>query len=113
MNVRVDFHNEFLRQAKRYRKKYRSFESDFQSFLCSIEKDPLQGTDLGNGIRKVRMPIKSKGKGKSGGARIITYTINTISDNELNLTLLTIYDKSEIESISEDFIDWLITQIER
>lgn len=38
MNVRVDFHNEFPRQAKRYRKKYHSFESDFQSFYVTLKK---------------------------------------------------------------------------
>lgn len=108
MMVKIDFHSEFLRQAKRLRKKYHSFEKDFYIFLNEMDANPFQGVDLGNGIRKVRMPIASKGKGKSGGARVITYTLNEISDDEINLTFLTIYDKSDIPSVSEEFIDWLI-----
>lgn len=110
MTVRIDFHKEFLRQVKCFRKKYHSFEKDFYAFLSSIEENPLQGTDLGNSVRKVRMTISSKGKGKSGGARIITYSVNKESDENINVTLLTIYDKSEIASVSEEFIDWLIRQ---
>jgi len=111
MIVKIDFHREFLRQAKRFRKKYHSFEKDFHVFLCNMEENPLQGKDLGNGIRKVRMPILSKGKGKSGWARVITYSVNNVSDDYIDLTLLTIYDKSDIESVSDDFIDWLIRQV--
>ena len=46
---------------------------DYDAFLTGLEQDPYQGTSLGKGVRKVRMAIASKGKGKSGGARVITY----------------------------------------
>lgn len=64
-----------------------------------MEKDiinnPFLGDDLGSGIRKVRMAIASKGKGKSGGARILT--LNLLLDTEsMEITLLTIYDKGGI-----------------
>lgn len=62
--------------------------------------NPFEGVDLGMGVRKVRMSIKSKGKGKSGGARVITYSL-TKYDEDINLTLLTIYDKSERSTISD------------
>ncbi len=59
--------------------------------ICILEKKPHIGTLLANNCYKIRLAIKSKGKGKSGGARIITYL--QIIDKEI--FLLTIYDKSE------------------
>ncbi|MCF8256783.1 MAG: type II toxin-antitoxin system RelE/ParE family toxin [Flavobacteriales bacterium] len=53
------------------------------------------GTPLGGSTFKLRIAISSKGKGKSGGARIITYVVT----EEREVYLLTIYDKSEMDSI--------------
>lgn len=72
--------------------------SDF--FLDELEQNPFQGSELGNGLRKIRMAITSKGKGKSGGARVITVTA-IVSVDETNVTLLTIYDKSDRETIKD------------
>lgn len=88
MNVKVNFLPEFLRQAKSLRKRYASFENDFLEFLDALEANPFMGISLGNGVRKVRMPIRSKGKGKSGGARILTFTVNTMGDGRVFVTLL-------------------------
>ena len=66
------------------------------------------GTDLGNGVHKVRMAIGSKGKGKSGGARVLTLVILVRDDAEV--TLLTIYDKNEIENVSDKYIEWLVNK---
>lgn len=79
-----------------------------------MEKDiinnPFLGDDLGSGIRKVRMAIASKGKGKSGGARILT--LNLLLDTEsMEITLLTIYDKGEISNVKDDFIKDLISNL--
>lgn len=65
-----------------------------------MEKNPFQGSELGKGLRKIRMVITSKGKGKSGGARVITVTV-IVSVDETNVTLLTIYDKSDRETIKD------------
>lgn len=73
---------------------------DFVDFLDVLEKNPFQGSDLGKGLRKIRMAISSKGKGKSGGARVITVTA-VVSVDETNVTLLTIYDKSDRETIKD------------
>ena len=59
------------------------------------------------GIRKVRMAIASKGKGKSGGARVITYNLYQEGDSVI-IDLLTIYDKGEISNISDEFISFLL-----
>lgn len=63
----------FLRCVKPLAKRYRSFQDDYRALLDELEKSPNAGVDLGDGFRKVRMAIKSKGKGKSGGARVITF----------------------------------------
>ena len=70
-----------------------------------LKKDhPYSGIDLGNGLRKVRMAIKSKGRGKSHGARVITYLL-LVSEEESEINLLTVYDKSERENISRNEIE--------
>jgi len=98
---------EFKRQFRRLNKKYRSLPTDFRAFKESLQENPQQGEDLGQGIRKVRMAIASKGKGKSGGARIITFNVQQDAE-DINITLLTIYDKSEIENVTDSFIQSLL-----
>ena len=70
MEVTFGYTTEFKRQIKRLRKKYASLQSDFDELLAELSENPFAGVDLGDGVRKVRMAIKSKGKGKSGGARV-------------------------------------------
>ena len=73
---------------------------DFAGLLESLRREPQQGVDLGRGLHKVRMAISSKGKGKSGGARVITLTV-LIFETDTNIVLLTIYDKSECENLTD------------
>ncbi len=87
----------FKKQAKHLIKKYPSLKSEISSLIDSLTHYPEQGTSLGKGCYKIRIPIASKGKGKSGGARIITH----VQIIRLKVYLLTIYDKSELGSISE------------
>ena len=91
MNYEIIVKPTFQREAKRLAKHYSSFKEDFVSLIDDLEQNPLLGTDLGHGLRKVRMKITSKGKGKSGGARVITLTV-LISETDTNIVLLTIYD---------------------
>ena len=83
---------------------------DYDAFLTGLEQDPFQGTSLGKGVRKVRMAIASKGKGKSGGARILTLNVK-VSEDGMNVTLLTIYDKGEISNVKDEFIKFLIKNL--
>lgn len=100
MSCRITVTDGFLRELKRLAKKYRSIKEDVEKLGTSLENNPTQGADLGNGIRKVRMAIASKGKGKSGGARVIIYTVLLVAaDTEVKL--LTIYDKSEKANITD------------
>ena len=62
---------------------------------------------LGGGLRKIRMAITSKGKGKSGGARVITFTV-VVAVEESEINLLYIYDKAERSSIRKKEIEELL-----
>lgn len=108
MQVIIGLHEQFKRDFKRLRKKYRSLTTDYAQLLADLEVNPLLGTDLGGGLRKVRMGIASKGKGKSGGARVITYTWKQVAPDTYKISLLTLYDKSEMENISDAFIQQLL-----
>ena len=70
---------------------------DLEDFKNSIMKNPFQGVELVPGIRKVRMAIESKGKGKSGGARVITLTYH-VSEAKGKVHFLIIYDKSNADT---------------
>lgn len=61
MEVCISYHNQFLKDIKRLSKKYPSLKSDYRTFLSELETNPDIGTDLGSGVRKVRMAIASKG----------------------------------------------------
>ena len=72
MNCKIYTFPSFEREAKRLNKRYKSFKSDLKELMNELSSSPSLGADLGGGLRKVRMAIKSKGTAKSGGARIIT-----------------------------------------
>ena len=104
MNYNVVVTDRFKKQAKRIAKKYPSLRSDLIKLIDLIEKEPGQGVYLGNNCYKIRMAITSKGKGKAGGARIITCVIKETGF----VYLLTIYDKSDKESLSDKELDELL-----
>lgn len=108
MSYNVKFISKFEKELKRLSKKYPSLKYDFSLLLQSLKHDPTQGIPLGNGCYKVRLAISSKGKGKSGGARVITcfkISYNTVY-------LLTIFDKSELENISDKELKELLKYID-
>lgn len=91
---------EFKKLLKKLVKKYPSLKADIQGLVRILQKEPDTGIHLGHGIHKIRMAITSKGKGKSGGARVITYLVT--QDQEVYLVY--IYDKSQLENISKEQI---------
>jgi hypothetical protein len=111
MNVTLHLHDEFKRQFRQLRKKYHSLTDDLEDFQKELIKNPFQGDDLGGGVRKIRMAIGSKGKGKSGGARILT--LNVLVSDDADITLLTIYDKNEIDNVSDEYIRWLVNEVKK
>ena len=86
----------FNREVKQLAKKYSSIKVDLQTLKIELEANPELGSPLGKNVFKIRMAIASKGKGKSGGARVITY----IYVQGERVFLLSIYDKSEKVKIS-------------
>ena len=74
MKVVFDYLDEFERGAKALRKKYASFEGDYDTFLDELEKNPFSGESLGKHTYKYRMAISSKGKGKSE-VHVLLHTI--------------------------------------
>lgn len=113
MKVTFNYLPEFERRAKELSKKYKSFASDYNTFLDELEKNPFGGESLGHHTYKNRMTITSKGKGKSAGARVITYNVQEKTEGEVVITLMTIYDKSEISNISNAYLRSLVQQIEK
>lgn len=90
----------FIRVSKRLVKKYASFEDDYLQLVADLENNTAHAVDLGSGLKKVRMAITSKGKGKSGSARVVTFDF-VLSQTDKIVNLLTIYDKSECENITK------------
>ena len=106
MNYAIVATESFNKEAKTLAKKYRSFPDDLERLKKELLENPTMGVDLGNNIRKVRMAIASKNKGKSSGARVITCNVLVNVENT-KIYLLDIYDKSEQDSISKSEIEHL------
>ena len=100
MNCKITTTPDFARDLKQLAKRYPSMKQDYRNFLDTLRQSPLMGEPLGKHLRKVRFPITSKGKGKSGGARVITHVV-IIETDGTDITLVTIYDKSDQDSISD------------
>lgn len=94
----------FNRQLKRLAKKYPSIGKDLKELGESLKENLVQGIALGQDYYKLRLSISSKGKGKSGGARIIT-CVRIVNET---VFLLTIYDKSEQENLSDKELSELL-----
>ena len=99
----------FAKSAKQLNKKYKSLPDDIANFMKEFQENPEIGTDLGDGYRKIRMQIASKNKGKRGGARVITYELCVkVLEDMTDILLVDIYDKSEIESIPEARMTFIV-----
>ena len=98
----------FDKQLKRLAKKFPSLKMEYAYFIEQLKNNPFQGIHLGNNCYKIRISIKEKGKGKSGGARIITY----VQVSDARIFLLSIYDKSEQENLTDHELKELLSFID-
>lgn len=113
MNYKVVATPNFQKEAKKLIKKYHSLKNELKALVLSLEKTPELGTMISENIYKIRLAIKSKGKGKSGGARVITYLhIKEVENDSKIVFLISIYDKSDYENISDGFIQQIVNEIE-
>jgi mRNA-degrading endonuclease RelE of RelBE toxin-antitoxin system len=107
MGYNIELTDNFMKEAKRLSKKYPSLKTDLEALGSILSENPTAGTHLGNNIYKIRLAIKSKGKGKSGGARVITQ-VKVVNQT---VYLFSIYEKGEKENISNSEILNLIKDI--
>lgn len=106
-NITISVSDDFAKEAKRLAKKYPSFKQDYKDFLVSIKNNPLQGDEITKNIRKIRMAIKAKGKGKSGGARVITFNVFTDVENG-HVVFLLLYDKEDASTVKVNVVKQLV-----
>jgi mRNA-degrading endonuclease RelE of RelBE toxin-antitoxin system len=108
MNYNILLTNRFEKELKRLVKKFPSLKFEFKQLIEQINQKPESGTFIGNNCYKIRVSIQSKGKGKSGGARVITY----IYVETETIYLLTIYDKGEKEDLKSNELKMMIDSLE-
>jgi len=98
----------FEKELKKLNKKFPSLKSEYSNLIAEISENPETGTDLGSHCHKIRISIASKGKGKRGGARIITY----VYIDSKRVYLLTIYDKGEKSDIKPQELKEMIKSLD-
>lgn len=119
MSYRIIAVPSFSRDAKRLSKKYVSLKGELQTLQSELLQNPRLGTLIRENTYKIRLAVKSKGKGKSGGLRIITHVFEIeieVAENEkeqrITIVLVAIYDKSEMENLPDKELRELIEDIE-
>lgn len=113
MSCTVILTDNFKREFKRLFKKFRSLEQELVELCTIIFDNPNHGTLIrtlpnNNKVYKIRLAVKSKGKGKSGGMRVVSYSVALSG----NVYLLSIYDKTEKTNISDKEIQEFIQKID-
>ncbi len=118
MSYKIIAIQEFKRDAKKLVKKYISLKQELAELQTQLMQNPRMGTLIHEDTYKIRLAVKSKGKGKSGGLRIITYVFEIelqVQEDEQNqettIFLVAIYDKSRTENISDNDLKMLIDEI--
>ena len=108
MKYNVETTPNFEKEAKRLLKKYPSLRQELGNLVSELQENPLLGIDMGNNVRKIRLAIASKGKGKSGGGRVLSYC----RIEKDTVFLFSIYNKGEQDDISDNKIKKLIQGLE-
>jgi mRNA-degrading endonuclease RelE of RelBE toxin-antitoxin system len=107
MSYSIELTDNFKKEAKKLQKKYPSLKSELEELGNTLAESPTTGTHLGNNVYKIRLAIKSKGKGKRGGARVMTQ-VKIVNEK---VYLFSIYNKGEKDDISDQEIQELIKDI--
>ena len=107
--LKFQFSDDFRASFKRLSKKYRTLKHDLLKAMDEIQDSPSEaGVPLFGTVRKMRMAISAKGRGKSGGARLIL----SLYQQEGVVFFLFIYDKKEMENVSDEFIKEILKDME-
>lgn len=100
MSFELELTDHFKKEARKLAKRYRSLRTELEALGEELAKNPTTGTPLGHNVYKVRLAIGSKGKGKSGGARVITF----VKVFKEKVFLVSIYDKGQLDNLTKDQI---------
>jgi mRNA-degrading endonuclease RelE of RelBE toxin-antitoxin system len=104
MSYSVELSSNFKKEAKKLIKKYPSLKIELVKLFFELEQNPTLGIPLGDNIYKIRLAIASKNKGKSGGARVLSF----VKVTDTRVLLFSIYNKGEIDYLTENEIKALI-----
>lgn len=104
MSYSIELSANFKKEAKRLTKKYPSLKTELAELFTELEENPTTGTPLGNDIYKIRLAIASKNKGKSGGARVLSF----VKVTKTTVLLFSIYSKGEVDSLTDKVVKELI-----
>ena len=104
MSYKIELTDNFKKEAKKLIKKYASLRIELAELGKELAENPTMGTPLGNDVYKIRLAIASKNRGKSGGARLITF-VKIVDET---IFLLSIYNKGDKDSISDKEIEDLL-----
>ena len=104
MSYSIELSANFKKEAKRLTKKYPSLKTELAELFTELEENPTTGTPLGNDIYKIRLAIASKNKGKSGGARVLSF----VKVTQTTVLLFSIYSKGKIDNLNDKEIKELI-----
>lgn len=108
MSFAVDPTKRFLRELKQLQKRHASILDDVEQLGEALSSEPHQGTSLGRGCYKIRMAIRSKGRGKSGGARVISCVVAVRE----TVYLLSIFDKADQASLSDAALKAMLQELD-
>jgi mRNA-degrading endonuclease RelE of RelBE toxin-antitoxin system len=104
MSYKIELSANFKKEAKKLTKRFPSLKQELTALFTELETNPTMGTPLGNDIYKIRLAIASKNKGKSGGARVLSFVKKTAT----TVLLFSIYNKGDIDNLSDKEIQNLI-----
>ena len=104
MSYKIELSPNFKNEAKKLTKKYPSLKTELTSLFTELEHNPTFGIPMGNDIYKIRLAIASKNKGRSGGARVMSF----VKVTDTTVLLFSIYNKGNKDSISDNEVDDLI-----
>jgi len=108
VSFEIFYTSRFQKELKAIFKKHLDFKETFAQFLTELQNQPQPGFAIGKGCYKIRLAVKSKGKGKSGGMRVITFVVL----KRQMVFLLSIYDKADKDSLSDKEILALIPDLD-
>ncbi|MBP7535232.1 MAG: hypothetical protein KA783_12350 [Chitinophagales bacterium] len=118
MNYNIFVIDNFKKEAKPLLKKYPSLRNELEALQEQLLENPRMGVKITENMYKIRLAVKSKGRGKSGGMRVLTYVWEILTKleededkSETTIFLAAIYDKSEEENISNKDIERIIDEI--